>query len=477
MSIMSWNCRGLAAPATIRELKELCKAHQPAILFLMETRAQKERVENMRRRLKFHNCFTVDPRGHSGGLCLFWSDKVQIQIFQHSPNYIHTVVSCGDTKDDFDCTFVYGQPVVQQRRGLWSALLAFQKDKECPWVCIGDFNEILAHFEKDGLRPHNHRSADLFRDFLNITGLMDMELKGCAYTWISNPRDGVVIREKLDRVLVNWPWRQVHPNAASLALPIISSDHSPIVLQPFPNQRSGRSFNFELFWAEHEECFGVVEKKWNQGIEDSEPWGQIRGKLKASQKALQGWHSKTFKKADEEICKLKRELHLLLDQEEQLRDVERIRSLQRQIDVLWAQEEMFWGQRARIKWLNKGDRNTKFFHATAIQRRGRNRIQRIKDSSGNWVEGKEETFKVILSHYEEVYKIDGPADMRPCLDSIPKLVSPSMNACLNTPYSEEEIKQAAFSLGALKAPGPDGFNGLFFQKNWLTVKDDLCKAV
>lgn len=64
-----------------------------------------------------------------------------------------------DTKDEFDCSFVYGQPVFHQRRGLWSNLLAFQIDKNRPWVCMGDFNEILAHFEKDGIRPHNLRRA------------------------------------------------------------------------------------------------------------------------------------------------------------------------------------------------------------------------------------------------------------------------------------------------------------------------------
>lgn len=79
---------------------------------------------------------------------------------------------------------------------------------------------------------------------------------------------------------------------------------------------------------------------------------------------------------------------------------------------------MFWGQRARVKWLNEGDRNTKFFHATTIQRRGRNRIQRIKDGRGEWVEGKNNTFKAILDHYEGVYKSDNPSDMDPCLRCI-----------------------------------------------------------
>lgn len=63
MTCISWNCRGLAAAPTMRELRQLCKAHTPAIVFLMETRASVERVENVRRKLKFSNMFCVDAIG------------------------------------------------------------------------------------------------------------------------------------------------------------------------------------------------------------------------------------------------------------------------------------------------------------------------------------------------------------------------------------------------------------------------------
>lgn len=45
------------------------------------------------------------------------------------------------------------------------------------------------------------------------------------------------------------------------------------------------------------------------------------------------------------------------------------------------------------------------------------------------------------------------------------------------PVEDGEIKEAVFEMGALKAPGPDGFNGLFYQKNWETVKKEINEAV
>lgn len=54
-----------------------------------------------------------------------------------------------------------------------------------------------------------------------------------------------------------------------------------------------------------------------------------------------------------------------------------------------------------------------------------------------------------------------------------------MNATLIAPFSFSEIHKPIFSLGMHKAPGPDGFNGLFYQKKWEIhkLKDDVCAAV
>ena len=40
---------------------------------------------------------------------------------------------------------------------------------------------------------------------------------------------------------------------------------------------------------------------------------------------------------------------------------------------------------------------------------------------------------------------------------------------LNRPFSPEEIKEAAFQIGPLKAPSIDGMPGIFYQKFWHVV--------
>lgn len=354
MTTLSWNCRGLAAVSTSSELKDICYEYKPAIVFLMETRAHKNSIERMRRRLNFQHSWCVEPRGTAGGLGLFWTNKVVLQILSSSTNFIHATVQNLEDQTDYDFTFVYGNPTFQQRRFLWNRLRALQSDKRRQWGCVGDFNELLSQQEKDGLRPQHQNRIDLFREFLSSCELMDLDMKGCKFTWTSNPRNGFITREKLDKALVNWSWRQDHPHAMAIALPIISSYHSPIILIPCPKGRSGTQFKFEAYWEEHEECKATIQEGWKSGEQNMDPWENILTKSKACKRNLQRWHRKTFRRADEEIRRLKQRLNWLLNLQSTQIDWNEIGELKKKIAELWKQEEIYWSQRSRLKWLNWG---------------------------------------------------------------------------------------------------------------------------
>jgi exonuclease III len=71
MNILSWNCRGLGNPQTVGELCRLVKDKRPAMIFLMETKLRKSRMELVRIKIGFPNMMVVDSIGRSGGLALF----------------------------------------------------------------------------------------------------------------------------------------------------------------------------------------------------------------------------------------------------------------------------------------------------------------------------------------------------------------------------------------------------------------------
>jgi exonuclease III len=93
MRIMSWNCRGLGNPLTVRELCRLVKQKRPVMVFLMETKIRKSKMEIIRCKLHFENMFVVDSMGKSGGMALIWGEEVSVRVQNFSHRHIGGLVS------------------------------------------------------------------------------------------------------------------------------------------------------------------------------------------------------------------------------------------------------------------------------------------------------------------------------------------------------------------------------------------------
>ena len=52
-----------------------------------------------------------------------------------------------------------------------------------------------------------------------------------------------------------------------------------------------------------------------------------------------------------------------------------------------------------MNWLNLGDKNTKFFHQSTLQRRKRNKILRIKRGNNEWIEDE----KGVIKEFEDYF--------------------------------------------------------------------------
>ncbi|KAL0013921.1 hypothetical protein SO802_000990 [Lithocarpus litseifolius] len=131
-------------------------------------------------------------------------------------------------------------------------------------------------------------------------------------------------------------------------------------------------------------------------------------------------------------------------------------------------EEEIWAVKSRTEWTLLGDRNTKFFHLFIICRRHHNKIWCLKDSAGNWTHSPTDIHDQILPHFTSLYTLEALCahwnhTSPPHFPSIPKSLL-DLHDISNT-----KIKEATFSFKPLKAPGPDGFHLVFFQKYWNIV--------
>ena len=83
-----------------------------------------------------------------------------------------------------------------------------QKKYNLPWVCTGDFNEILRGHDKLGGLLRREVELEAFRDVVDELGFVDLGYLGRKYTW-RGKRGDTIILERLDRAFATSTWLEL----------------------------------------------------------------------------------------------------------------------------------------------------------------------------------------------------------------------------------------------------------------------------
>ena len=158
-------------------------------------------------------------------------------------------------------------------------------------------------------------------------------------------------------------------------------------------------------------------------------------------------------------------------------NLEWIQKVKDEINALLLQEELFWRQRSRSIWLPTRDKNTKYFHQRASQRRRKNHISGFLDDQGRWCNTEDEVASVAEKYFKNLFTSTTPTNLNLVLDSVNRVVTPDMNQTLLQPYTRDEVKRALFHMHPSKSPGLDLMSPFFFQKYWHIVGNDVTDVV
>jgi hypothetical protein len=151
MNCISLNCRGCGRPKAVQEIRNLVDEVKPAVVFPMETRMNRERSLELRGKLGFPNDEAVSAEGLSGGPTLLWRGDVTVAIQSMSKSHIDVVLSCPNVgMQQWRLTGFYGDPRRELRRNSWYLLCFLRAQLDVPWLCLGDFNEVLDSSEHFG---------------------------------------------------------------------------------------------------------------------------------------------------------------------------------------------------------------------------------------------------------------------------------------------------------------------------------------
>ncbi|OMP12130.1 reverse transcriptase [Corchorus capsularis] len=475
MRYLSWNCQGIGSALTVNNLHNLRRKYDPQFLFLMETKNKEKKLEVLRRKMHMEGRIYVEPEGLSGGLALWWVAGISVEVVDATKNFIDVRVE--DDIQGVKCRicWVYGPPKFADRKVVWEMIKGRAKDFDGPWMMLGDFNDFLYHHEKEGGKERNPQKLQCFRNMMDTCGLFDLHYQGQRFTWLDKRES--LIKERIDRAIANMQWMETFAKTQVFNLPIVGSDHSPILVDSnFCDKKVPKQFKFEIIWDEKEECEQIIRDGWSSAFQGSHSY-QVVQKLKKCRRMLIAWSKKAFPNNKKVVEELMNEVATIQDKDVSVECCQKVEKLIADIKKAWDCEEKYWMQRSRVNWLQHGDNNTKFFHHNTLARMQHNKILSIKNEDGEWVENEDEILGTFQKFYEKLFTSGGSNNWRNILDNIPALVSEDMNIDLLRDVEDEEIKAAVFELGALKAPGPDGYNGWFYQRYWKIVCDSVIKAV
>ncbi|XP_026410193.1 uncharacterized protein LOC113305353 [Papaver somniferum] len=151
------------------------------------------------------------------------------------------------------------------------------------------------------------------------------------------------------------------------------------------------------------------------------PAYKLRNKLLSTKKGLRDWNKSSFGNIQTDISTIRKELLDL--QISDPTDTSTTARLKSRLEYLYILEEFYWKEKSREVWLT------------------------------------EDYFKNLYSSQPQHFQDE-------ILNDFPVKFSDDDNDTLNLPLTAEEIKNVVFQMEGKKAPGPDRFTGLFYQKNW-----------
>ena len=139
-----------------------------------------------------------------------------------------------------------------------------------------------------------------------------------------------------------------------------------------------------------------------------------------------------------------------------------------------AVEKLRCKQQSRLTSIRAAEANSKLFYLQAKGRKRKNFISELHED-GRILRSHGDKEGCLLNHFARIF---GTPPVRDETLNWEALGLPLVNLDhLEVEFSEEEIHAVVKELKSDKAPGPDGFIGIFYKSCWGIIKEDLKAAI
>ncbi|KAL8167875.1 hypothetical protein V2J09_009374 [Rumex salicifolius] len=324
MNALLWNCRGASKTVFANTVNYLIRHNSIRVLSQFETKISKGHVDAVCKKIKMTDYHRIEAEGIT----------VEGQVLQFVFTYAPLTDALSDELVNISESIFVG----------------------------GEFNCITNHAERQGGLGLLHNDSSVFRDLIDMTGLIDMGFYGQSFTWSKGLAAGNHIAKRLDRILMNNHARLHWSEAMVFHIPKFNSDHTPL-----------------LFCLSPPTSLIVGGAKWPKDCP------AVTALAKLSPQLI-----KLNKIVFDNIHERKKEMIKKLDR------IQTELGSNKELETILEQEELLWRQKSQELWLIERDRKTSFFHASTVVRHKRKKIDSLQDDNGCWVDAKSDVEDLIM---------------------------------------------------------------------------------
>ena len=493
ITFISCNVRGLRDEKKRTRLLNFFSNKKADVLCLQDTHILENDVESWSRKTKGHFLYSAHTNNSRGLITIINTNHTDVETLYKDDRILLTqciienenvvVANCYAPAKDENSKIIFLQNL---NKVISENVCNSTKVKENSRLIVtGDFNTV-SNNELDIISgdPHNDNTINKFNKFMKMNGLFDawraFNNEEKEFSW-KKPNEN--ISRRIDYILADEYLLSLCSSVSLFHVPC--TDHRAVKLEckfsTFPKGPSFYKFNNSLlndpiFITEMNTFISDQSKRYSD-MNAIDKWETMKVKIK--QKLIELSKCKNNLILDSQR-KLEKKINIL---EKKLSYNPSDNTIKSELDKHKLELELYLEHkcrgaavRAKISWIEKGERNTPYFLGLEKTRKQLQTIKSLKTPTGstNSHIGIAKEISRFFSHlYSEKTKID-QNDLYNFHNDIdvPKLNETDLEG-LEKPLTIEEIGKALYKLKNGSSPGLDSLTTEFYKMFWSYLKNDL----
>ena len=489
----TWNVQGLKNNNKRKSICRLLNKENYTFCALQETYLQSTDVSALKKEWKGVIHY-AEGKGRSKGLLTLFNKNLepnQIYLKETKDRFIISEIKRGESK----ITVINAYAPCDERE----KILFLEELTEAIFrnvsntneiVCLGDFN-IVANNKTDIISGNKHKEhiVQKFKEWFLALNLFDA-WREChplekQYTWCRQS-----IARRLDYIFVGETLKTKIDECEIINFGL--SDHKLVKCRIINNkQKSYNSFyKLNTTLLEDQNYINMIKdfiasfNNKENGLNPHLNWELLKAEIKGISQQFSAYKESNKRNEENTIRhELRRLEEEFIDNPNDLKKINERIQLQKKLEIHELQKTRGAQIRAKIKWIEEGEKSTNFFLNLERSRQERNTIQKLTKGNGETLTSDTDIIQEFKKHYENIYKetnhgvifIDRALLFTNSL-IIPQVVEEAKLTC-EAEITLDELHAALTLLKNGSSPGPDGIPCEFYKCFWEDIKVPFLKSL